>query len=406
MDRGVYTVNTNKRFRTRAVHSGARPDPHTGAHVAPIYQTSTFAYGSFGRGERLFGGEEAGFVYSRIGNPTTRAFEEKLADLEGAEDAVAFSSGMAATSALMLTLLKPGDEVVFVGPLYGGTEGFFRDILGRFGVSMKETTRDEDLNEDLLGALSPATRVIYVETPTNPTLRISDLRAISTLASERGILTVADNTFSTPYLTKPLEHGFDVTLHSATKYLGGHGDAIGGVLAGPAALISEVRMEGLRHVGGALGPFEAYLFLRGMKTLALRMEAHCDGAERIATFLQNHPAVQKVYYPGLKSHEGFEVAARQMRRFGGMVALELSTKEKAARFLDSLTLFTQAVSLGDVESLATHPASTTHQLLDPQTRARQGVTDGLVRLSVGIEDPEDLVEDLVRALEQAALVTA
>ena len=398
-------MNKN-RFRTRAVHSGTRPDPHTGAHVAPIYQTSTFAYGSFGRGERLFGGEEAGFVYSRIGNPTTRAFEEKLADLEGAEDAVAFSSGMAAVSALMLTLLKPGDEVVFVGPLYGGTEGFFRDILGRFGMGVRETTRAGDLNEDLLEALSPATRVIYVETPTNPTLRISDLRAISTLAAERGIMTVADNTFSTPYLTKPLEHGFDVVLHSATKYLGGHGDAIGGVLAGPAALMAEVRMEGLRHVGGALGPFEAYLFLRGMKTLALRMEAHCDGAERIATFLQDHPAVQKVYYPGLESHAGHKIADKQMRRFGGMVALELASKEEAARFLDSLTLFTQAVSLGDVESLATHPASTTHQLLDPETRARQGVTDGLVRLSVGIEDPEDLVEDVERALERAVLVTA
>ena len=389
------------RFRTRAVHSGTQPDPSTGAHVAPIYQTSTFAYGSFGRGERLFGGEEAGFVYSRIGNPTTRAFEEKLADLEGAEDAVAFSSGMAAVSALMLTLLEPGDEVVFVGPLYGGTEGFFRDILGRFGVGIKETTRDEDLS----AALSPATRVIYVETPTNPTLRISDLRAISTLASERGILTVADNTFSTPYLTKPLEHGFDVVLHSATKYLGGHGDALGGVLAGPAALMAEVRAEGLRHVGGALGPFESYLFLRGMKTLALRMEAHCDGAERITTFLQDHLAVQKVYYPGLKSHKGHEIAEKQMRRFGGMVALELASKEEAARFLDSLTLFTQAVSLGDVESLATHPASTTHQLLDPETRARQGVTDGLVRLSVGIEDPEDLVEDLERALEGVSLAT-
>ena len=206
---------------------------------------------------------------------------------------MAFSSGMAAVSALMLTLLKPGDEVVFVGPLYGGTEGFFRDILGRFGVGMKEVTRDDDLLE----ALSPATRVIYVETPTNPTLRISDLKAISTLAKERGILTVADNTFSTPYLTKPLEHGFDVTLHSATKYLGGHGDAIGGVLAGPAALMSEVRMEGLRHVGGALGPFEAYLFLRGMKTLALRMEAHCDGAERVATFYRSIPRFKRSTIP-------------------------------------------------------------------------------------------------------------
>ena len=388
-----------RRFATRVVHAGHEPDPLTGAHVPPIYQTSTFAYGSAQRGERLFAHQEAGYVYSRVSNPTTRSFEQKLADLEGAEDAVAFASGMAAISALALTLLRPGDELIFIGPLYGGTEGLFRTLLVNFGVRVVPL-------EDYLAlesALSEATRMVFVETPTNPTLKISDLGAISAVARPRGILTVADNTFATPCLTRPLEHGFDLVVHSATKYLGGHGDVVGGVLAGPEALLEEVRSEGLRHVGGCLGALESYLFLRGMKTLALRVNAQCDGAERVARVLSEHPAVARVYYPGLAGHFRHEIAARQMRRFGGMVSLELKGGKPAAQaFLDNLQLFTQAVSLGDVESLATHPASTTHQLLDPATRARLGISDGLVRLSVGIEDPEDLVEDLVTSLELVA----
>lgn len=388
-----------QRFRTRAVHSGQRPDPETGAHSTPIYQTSTFAYGSFARGRRLFAGEEDGFLYSRVGNPTTRAFEEKLADLEGSEDALAFSSGMAAISALALTLLKPGDEVVFAGPLYGGSEGLFYDVLGKFGVSVKDAS-----SGNLEAAVSSATRLIYVETPSNPTLKIHDLQKIARLAAARGIVSVADNTFATPYLTRPLELGIDLVLHSATKYLGGHGDAIGGVLAGPADLLGEIRSEGLRHLGGSLGPAEAYLLLRGTKTLALRMEAHCDGAQWLAGHLAGHPLVTRVHYPGLAAHPGHEVAAKQMKRFGGMLALELHGGQGAAEaFLDSLTLFTQAVSLGDVESLATHPATTTHQLLPVALRLEQGIGEGLVRLSVGIEDPEDLLADLLQALERAAL---
>lgn len=383
-------------FRTRAVHSGQRPDPQTGAHATPIYQTSTFAYGSFARGKRLFAGEEEGFLYSRIGNPTVRAFEEKLADLENAEDALAFSSGMAAISAVALGLLAPGDELVFLGPLYGGTEGFFMDVLPRFGVAVKDAS-----SIPLEDALGPATRMVYVETPCNPTLKIHDLARVAALCSARGIVSVVDNTFATPYLTRPLELGIDLVLHSATKYLGGHGDAIGGVLAGSAERLAEVRAEGLRHLGGTLGPQEAFLLLRGTKTLALRMEAHCEGAARLAEGLVSHPQVAAVHYPGLSSHPGHEVAARQMKRFGGMLALELrGGREAAARFLDGLELFTQAVSLGDVESLATHPASTTHQLLPEAVLKAQGVTDGLVRLSVGIEDPDDLLVDLERALER------
>lgn len=391
-----------KGFRTRAVHAGQHPDPQTGAHATPVYSSSTFAYGSFERGSALFAGEEAGFIYSRIGNPTVRAFEEKLASLEGAPEAVAFSSGMAAVSALAFTLLAPGDEVVYLAPLYGGTEGFFLDLLSKFGVIVT----DGGSVATLEAALSPATKLIYLETPTNPTLRIYDLAQVATIARKHGVLSVVDNTFATPYLTRPLELGIDVVLHSATKYLGGHGDALGGILAGPKDLMDAIRMEGLRHVGGSLGAFEAYLFLRGLKTLPLRMQAHCEGALQVAHFLSQHPAVVQVHYPGLSSHPGHAIAQKQMAGFGGLVSLELKGREAAGRFLNHLKLFTQAVSLGDVDSLATHPASTTHQLLSPELRLQHGIGEGLVRLSVGIEDPQDLLEDLDQALAKAAQAVA
>jgi methionine-gamma-lyase len=386
-------------FRTRAVHAGQGPDPATGAHVTPIYATSTFAYGSAERGQRLFAGEESGYFYSRLTNPTVRAFEEKLADLEGTEDAVAFASGMGAVSAIALTLLRPGDEVVFLAPLYGGTEGFLLELAHKFGVTVHEA-RDE---ADLEAKVSARTRLVWLETPTNPRLGILDLARVARAAQGVGALTVADNTFSTPYLTRPAEHGIDLVMHSATKYLGGHGDAIGGIVAGSAGLLGELRGLGLRHVGASLGPFEAYLFLRGMKTLPLRMDAHCAGAQALAGALKGHPALEAVYYPGLSDHSGHAVARRQMRAFGGLVSLDLGTSQAAMAFLNSLKLFTQAVSLGDVESLTCHPASTTHALLGAETLLRQGVTPGLVRLSVGIEEPGDLVEDVLSALEKVRI---
>lgn len=387
-----------KHFKTRAVHAGQQPEKLIGAHATPIYSTSTFAYGTFARGQRLFAGEEAGYVYGRVGNPTVRAFEEKLASLEQAEDAVAFGSGMAAVSALMNTLLAPGDEIVYLGPLYGGTEGYFLETLQKFGIKVT----DGGSVETLKAALSPVTKLIYFETPTNPTLRIYDLAEVAKIAQSNRVLTVLDNTFATPYLTRPLEYGIDIVLHSATKYLGGHGDALAGIIAGSKEIIDAIRSEGLRHLGGTLGAFEAYLMLRGLKTLPLRMEAHCKGAEQIAKYLANHPTVKQVYYPGLTIHQGHDVAKKQMQMFGGLVSFELGSKEDAVRFLDNLTVFTQAVSLGDVESLATHPASTTHQLLPPEIRMRHSVSDCLVRLSIGIEDPQDLLEDLERALETVA----
>ncbi len=390
-------------FRTRAVHAGHKPDPQTGAHAVPIYQTSTFALGNFDRGARLFALEEAGYIYSRINNPTVRALEEKMASLESAEDALCFSSGMAAISALCMTILEPNDELVFIGPLYGGTEGFFLDTLERLGFKVIEASDEADLET----RITTNTKMVYVESPMNPNLRILDLPRIATAAHRVGALAVTDNTFATPYLTRPLEHGFDVSLHSMTKYLGGHGDAIGGVICASVQLCLSVRLEGLRHFGGALGAQEAFLFLRGIKTLPLRMDAHCDGAEIVAAWLAKQPEITALHYPGLESHPQHQLAKKQMKRFGGMIALELKGGLNAARaFLDSLELFVQAVSLGDVESLASHPASTTHQLLEPELRIRQGVTDGLVRLSIGVEYPDDLIADLeqglkaVRALNQ------
>lgn len=384
-------------LRTRAVHAGQHPDPSTGAIATPIAQTTAFGYGTLERGAAIFAGEAPGYRYSRFANPTVAALEAKLADLEGAPSAVAFASGTAACSSVLLGLLRPGDELVFLGPLYGGTEGLLRNLGERWGIRVVDATAC-----GLEAALTPATRMVWVESLTNPTLRVHDLAEVARLARARGITTVVDNTFCTPCLVRPLALGMDVVLHSMTKYLGGHGDATGGIVAGSEALVRAVRQTGLGHVGGNLAPQEAYLFLRGIKTLPLRMAAHCEGAMAVARFLQNHPAVKTVHYPGLESHPQHALAQRQMQGgFGGMVTLELAHAERAAvaAMLNRLQLFTQAVSLGDVDSLACHPASTTHSFVSPEARAAAGVTEGMVRLSVGIEHPDDLIADLAQALD-------
>lgn len=383
-------------LRTRAVHAGQRPDPTTGAIATPIAQTTAFGYGTLERGAALFAGELPGYRYSRFANPTVAALEAKLADLEGASSAVAFASGTAACSALLLALLRPGDELVFLGPLYGGTEGLLRAYSERWGIQVRDATAS-----GLEAALTPATRMVWVETLTNPTLRVHDLAAVARTARARGITTVADNTFCTPCLVRPLELGVDLVLHSMTKYLGGHGDATGGVVAGSEALVREVRRTGLGQVGGNLAPQEAFLFLRGVKTLPLRMAAHCAGALAVARSLAAHPAVRAVHYPGLESHPQHALAQRQWQGgFGGMVTFELASggRRAAAAVLDRLQLFTQAVSLGDVDSLACHPASTTHSFVSAEARAAAGVTEEMIRLSVGIEHPDDLVTDLAQAL--------
>ena len=386
-------------LRTRAVHAGQPPDPHSGAITTPITQSTAYNYGTLAQGAALFAGTAQGYRYSRFGNPTVAALEAKVADLEGAPAAVAFASGTAATSAVLLGLLNPGDEIAYLGPLYGGTEALFKALGERFGIRTVDATE-----QGLAGSLTPATRMVWAEALTNPGLRLHDLAAVAALARARGITTVADNTFCTPCLLRPLELGIDLVLHSMTKYFGGHGDATGGVVAGATDLIAQVRKTGLAHVGGNLAPQEAFLFLRGIKTLPLRMAAHCAGAAVVAEFLAAHPAVRTVLYPGLPGHPQHTLAQQQLQGgFGGMVTFELARNERsaAAAVLDALQIFSQAVSLGDVDSLACHPASTTHSALPSELRAAHGITEGMVRLSVGIEHPGDLVADLAQALQHA-----
>jgi len=384
-----------KGFSTRAVHSGQKPEKITGAHASPIFQTSSFAYGNFQRGNDIFAGRESGFVYSRIANPTTLSLEAKMADLENAEAAVAFSSGMAAVSGVCLSLLEPGDEILTLGPLYGGTEALFINLLSQFGISYKETSVDTLAND-----LSDKTKMIYAETPTNPTLKIHDLSKIATFAKDNKLISVVDNTFASPYLTKPLDFGIDISLHSATKYISGHGDVVAGIVASSKEFSDKIRSAGVKQMGANLGPFESYLLLRGLKTLAIRMQRHCDNAKTIAQELKSHKAIKTLHYPGLREHPEHEIAKKQMLDFGGMLSFDLGSQKAAQRFLDNLQLFTQAVSLGDVDSLATHPASTTHLAVPKEILEAQGVSEGLVRLSIGIENVEDLLDDIAQSLAQ------
>lgn len=388
-------------LRTLAVHAGQSPDTATGAIATPIVATSSFAYDDFDAGAKRFNGEQPGFLYSRFANPTVQTFEAKMAVLEGGESAAAFSSGMAAISATLLGLASAGDEIIYVGTVYGGTDGVVRGLLPRLGI---HTIPVPNL-EGVKAHLSERTKLIYVETPANPVMGIVDLREVVRIARDAGILSVADNTFATPCLTQPLALGIDVVVHSATKYIGGHGDATGGVAVGRAGLLKGIRSVGMKDLGCCMSPHEAVMFIRGLKTLPLRVEAACDNAEQIATFLHAHPAVERVYYPGLPTHPGHEIARRQMRRFGGILSFELrGGRSMAQTFLDRLTLVTQAVSVGDVDSLACHPASTTHSAVAENIRLQNGVTDGLIRLSAGIEDAQDLLADVEQALAHAASI--
>lgn len=383
------------KFQTVAIHAGQQPDPSTSALNTPVYLTSTYSYGTAEEGKARFAGQNPGYIYSRFANPTSSALEQKLAALEGADEAIVVASGMAAISSIVYALTQQGDEVAFIDPVYGGTDSFLRNTLVRAGVTVTSYRSDDDF----VANHSPNTRLVLWEPVTNPTLKVIDSRKIVGIAKQIGAITVCDNTFLTPYLFRPLELGIDLVMHSGTKYLCGHGDIIAGVIAGNGPLIQRVRTVALKHLGVPMGPQEAYLLQRGVKTLPLRMQAHCQNAAKVAAFLASHPKVAKVYFPGLPSHLGHQVVADTASGFGGMVALDLAGGfADAARFLDNLNLFAQAVSLGDLESLACHPASTTHAAMSAEDRAKAGVTEQLVRLSIGVEDADDLIEDLARAL--------
>jgi cystathionine gamma-synthase len=372
-------------FETQAIHGGQPPDPSTGAVITPIYQTSTFAQSAVG--------QHLGYDYSRSGNPTRTALENCLAGLEGAAHGSAFSSGLAAEDAI-LRLLDPGDHLLLGNDFYGGTYRLVSQVHARSGLGFSPVALTES---DVLAAWQPTTKMLWVETPSNPLLRIADIARLADLAHARGALMVVDNTFATPYLQRPLEHGADVVVHSTTKYLGGHSDVVGGFVATSDDGVAE-RIAFLQNAAGAVpGPFDCFLVLRGLKTLAVRMDRHCDNAGRVAEALAEHPAVDQVYYPGLPTHGGHDTARAQMRRFGGMVSFTVRGGEsKALSVAASTSVFTLAESLGAVESLIEHPARMTHASLSGSDLA---IDPALIRLSVGIENIDDLLADLRAALD-------
>ena len=384
------TLTNRLDFATRCVHAGQAPDPTTGAVMMPIYTTSTFVQQS--------PGVHKGFDYARTKNPTRMAFERCIADLEGGSAAFAFASGLAAIASV-LECLDHGAHIVAVDDLYGGTRRLFERVRKR-SAGLDATYIDLSDTAALEAAIRPDTRLVWVETPTNPLLKLVDLTRVATIAHARGILAVADNTFASPWIQRPLEHGFDIVVHSTTKYLNGHSDMVGGVaIVGQNAELAE-RLAFLQNAVGAIqGPFDSFLALRGLKTLALRMERHATSALKIARRLEAHPRVRRVYYPGLESHPQHALARAQMRAFGGMISAELDgTLDNARRFLERCQLFALAESLGGVESLIEHPALMTHGSVPPEVRAQLGIGDTLVRLSVGIEDADDLIADLEQAL--------
>ncbi|MGA2031511.1 MAG: PLP-dependent aspartate aminotransferase family protein [Thermoguttaceae bacterium] len=377
-------------FDTRTIHAGQTPDPATGAVMVPIYATSTYAQQS--------PGVHKGFEYSRTQNPTRFAFERGVADLEDGNAAFAFASGMAAI-ATVLELLDHGSHIIVCDDLYGGSYRLFERVRRR-SANLDFTYLDPTDLVALEAAIRPNTRMVWIESPSNPLLKLADLEAIAVLAKRRGLLTVIDNTFASPYCQRPLTFGFDLVVHSATKYLNGHSDMVGGVAVAGDNLVLTKDLRFLQNaVGGASGPFDSFLALRGLKTLALRMERHCQNALRIAEWLEQRADVTRVIYPGLKSHPQHALAQRQMDAYGGMVSAVLAGGlERTRRFLERCQLFTLAESLGGVESLIEHPALMTHASLPPQKRADLGIDDGLVRLSVGVENVDDLIDDLDQAL--------
>ena len=387
-------------FSTRAIHLGYDPMANEGALTPPLHLTSTFAFDTVEAGAAIFSGERPGHIYSRISNPTLDLLERRCAALEGAEAGLALASGMGAITSVLWTFLSAGDEIVTDTTLYGCTFAYMRHGLSRFGVTITHA----DLTDPAMleKAMSPKTRIVYFETPANPSMRLVDIAAVAAIARAHGALTVVDNTYATPVLTRPIEHGADIVVHSATKYMGGHGDLVGGIAVGSAAHIAQVRTVGMKDMTGAvMAPFNAMLVLRGLKTLALRVERHCESAMEVARFLEAHPAVGAVCYPGLPSFPQHALAARQMPGFGAMIAFELKGGfSSGCRMMNRLGLIRRAVSLGDAESLIQHPASMTHSTYTAEERAAHGISEGLIRLSVGLEDLPDILADLDAALDE------
>jgi methionine-gamma-lyase len=390
-------------FATRAIHFGYEPADCCGSLTPPIFQTATYAFDSLEDAEAVFRGEREGYVYGRTRNPTQSILEERLASLEEAEAGLAMASGMAAISSTMLSLLQTGDKVLLDHTLYGNSFALFMRGMPRFGI-LAEAVDFTDLDALEKAAKRSAPKVIFCETPGNPTLRVLDIGAISVIAKNAGALLVVDNTFATPALQQPIRLGADLVVHSATKYIGGHGDLVAGAVLGSKKHVDAIRQEALRYLTGAtMSPFTAFLLLRGLKTLELRMQRHCSSALAAARMLEEHPAVAMVFYPGLEKSKFYDLAARQMSAFGGLLAIELrGGKNAAVRFINSLALARRAVSLGDAETLVQHPASMTHATYSQKERERYGISESLVRISVGLETPADIQNDIHQALHAAS----
>jgi cystathionine beta-lyase/cystathionine gamma-synthase len=384
-------LRSDARFSTICIHAGQEPDPATGAIITPIYQTSTYVQDALG--------QHKGYEYARTQNPTRAALEGNLAAIEGGKAAFAFASGMAAEGAVM-TLLQSGDHVVVTDNTYGGTYRLFERVLRKYQLDF--TYVDTSDIDEITRAIRPTTRMLFLETPTNPVLRLTDLAAACEVAHARGVFVVVDNTFASPYVQRPIDFGADLVVHSTTKFLNGHSDSVGGVVVA----VRDDHVEWLQFIqnaeGAILGPMDAWLVLRGTKTLPIRMERHNANAQALADFLASHVKVRRVHYPGLPTHPQHELARKQMRGFGGLIAFEVGSFEGARRLLNSVRLMSLAESLGGVETLISHPATMTHASVPPERRLQIGITDDMVRVSVGIEDVEDLQADLAQALEQVS----
>lgn len=385
-------------YNTQLVHAGQYPDPLTGALSTPIYQTSTFVFENAEQGGARFALEEPGYIYTRLGNPTQQQLEDKVAVLERGEAALAVASGMTAIAAPLWTLCQSGDHIVAADAIYGCTFALLSHSMPKFGIDV--TFVDGTNPENFAKAMRKNTKVVLVETPANPTMSLVDLEAVAKIAHAHGAKLMVDNTFMSPYCQRPLELGADIVAHSATKYLNGHGDVIAGIIVGKKDFIDQVRFVGIKDItGGCISPFNAWLILRGIKTLGVRMDRHCSNAMEVARWLEKHPKVEKIFFPGLESHPQHELAKKQMSQFGAMIAFEVKGGVDAGRkVMNSVDLCSLAVSLGDTETLIQHPASMTHSPVPREERLKAGITDGLIRLSVGLEDPADIIADLDQAM--------
>ncbi|MGE6380035.1 methionine gamma-lyase [Shewanella baltica] len=385
---------------TQVIHGGHEREAF-GALVTPLYQSATFVFESAQQGGERFAGNEPGYIYTRLGNPTTAELERKMAILEGAEAAAATASGMGAVSAALLANLQMGDHLVASNAVYGCTYALMTTQFARFGIEVSLV--DFSSVAEIEAAIKSNTKVIFCETPVNPHLQVFDLAAIATIAKRHQLVSIVDNTFMTPLLQRPLDFGIDLVIHSATKYLNGHGDVIAGIVCGSEEQLHKVKYEILKDIGAVISPHDAWLILRGLKTLDVRLQRHCDSAQRVAEFLAEHPSINRVYYPGLASHPGHKFIGQQMKRAGGVIAFELAANlEEAMAFVGHLSLFSIAVSLGDAESLIQHPASMTHSPYTPEARAAAGIGDNLLRISIGLEDCNDIIADLNQALARLA----